>query len=280
MPTENALYVRKGAAVGLPPSDQVALLFDASGSPLILDSTGTRTALGGGPESSALSWISTVADFVAGKDALLTKVNWWSGCNSFDGIDRAPATGTTGAAELVRITGSTNLKLRGSSGTGANSFRTIRNRAYARAAAASVQDDLCANVRTSRWALASKVIINAVNATCSLYGINMTDEATADCYLGVAGATSQVNFALKVGSAGAQDTGVAIGTLGTTEHTLIMVCDGTTVSAYIDLVSAAVASGASNTAANAAGHFGSLASNGATASNVSIDLLSVVAFGA
>jgi hypothetical protein len=234
---------------------------------------------GGSQEAAAAAWAAKISAFVVTKDATLTKTSWLASCASMNEFDRGAIT-NTGSAEMVAVPGKNFLKMRVASGTTANSFRVIRNRNYAATGGVGAFNNLCVNARTSHWALATRVIVQAVNATCSLYGLNMTDEATTDDILGVLGATSQTNFTLKIGTAAAQDTGVAIGALGAVEHDLIAVCDGTTLSAYIDLATAAVASGASNTGPNAAGHFSSLGANGATASNASMDILYAVAFSA
>lgn len=274
-----ALKLTKGEPVGTPASGDQMLATDGTGAAYLLNSDGTRSLLGSsGAESDALAWLATTADFIATKDATLVKIPFWTYGGLLGGAVERGAVSGSGSAYQVRITGSNSLKLRTSSGATGNSFQAFRNRVRAIAAAASTFDDLVANCRTTRFAVAVKCIVRAVNNTCQLNLCNMTDEATADFSLGVQGATSQVNFSLKIGAAAAIDTGVAIGTLGTTEHTLILVSDGTTGSAFIDYAVAAVASGPSNTAANAAGHVTSNAFNGATTTNVEHDILYWAAF--
>lgn len=229
---------------------------------------------GGSPsqEGAALAWLSQVADFVATKNAALVKVPFWSPCDRIGGeIDRA-APGGTGEAYAVRIAGSNFLKLRSVSGTTANSARLLRNRIYAVDAGNGLVQQLVANCRTTPFAVAAKVIVNAVNNTCEISLAEVTDEATANTGICVRGATTQVNFTLRAGNT-AVNTSVPIGTLGTTEHTVIAISDGTTVSAYIDFNPTAAATTPANTGANAAGHPTFSAFNGTTTTSVSADLL-------
>lgn len=271
-----SLLLKTGEQVSVPPAGHKSLILDVNGDPYLLLPDGSLESLGG----SAL-WGGPVADFVLSLDPTLVRINWWSACDDFSALDRGTVVGT-GANYLTRIGTTSALKVRLQTGTTINSSRSVRNRVFARSGAASVYDDLCTNVRTARWALAGKCIVNAVNATALSAILNMTDEATADCFLGTVGASGggQTNFSLKIGAAAAIDTGVPFGTLGTTEHLWVVWCDGTNVRAYYNLDTTAVATGLSNTAANAAGHFTSVPANAGTASNVSHDLMGVAAFGA
>ena len=277
---ENCVILKVGAPVGVPASGTKALSLDASGNASLLDSTGAKAAVGGGTcqDDAALTWLSTIADFVAARNASLTRVMFRSTCNTLNG-EVEVGTPNTGVAGLARITGSNFLKFRTSSGTAANSFAYLRARSIAVAGGASTFAPLVANCRTTPFAVAMRGIVRAVNNTCQLIMANMTDESTADAFLGVVGATSQTNFSLKIGAGAAVDTGVAIGTLGVTEHDLIIISDGTTLSAYIDQAPVAVASGLSSGAANAAGHPNSYAVNGATTTVVSHEVLQWAAFG-
>jgi hypothetical protein len=230
-----------------------------------------KTALGGGAsgqEAASLAWLATIAAFAAAKDPTLVNVAYRNNLSDWSTMELGSVTGTTGRATLVQLpTGLVALKL--FSGTGATSFQQVRApRTRAVAAGASIVDNPIANARTTPFLMACRCIVDAVNVTANMPILNMTDEATADAYLGVVGATSQVNFSQKIGAAAAVDTGVAIGTLGTTEHDLIMWSDGTNYRAYIDGNTTAVATTLSANAANGACHLTSYPNNQATATNV------------
>jgi len=233
---------------------------------------------GGGQEAQSLAWLATVGSFIAAKSATLTNIAFRSTCNTLGGEIGLTAISGTATSRMVRSSGSLNVRVRSSSGATANSFQRMHNQNQPIAAGATIANTLVANCRTSLYAIATRVIINAVNNTCAITCCNMADEATADAYLGVTGATSQTNFCLTIGAAAAVDTSVAIGTLGVTEHDLIMIGDGTNISAYIDGNTTAAATGLQNTSANAAGIANAYAFNGATASNVSFDLLQWAVF--
>lgn len=232
----------------------------------------------GSQDSATATWVSNVAAFVASKDATITRTRWVGSFADVSCIDR-PAVGSSGSAYLYQFPGA-SFGLRLDSGATISSSATTRNRTQAVAAGASVYDNLVTNARTSHWAMACQVIINAVTATCDLYPLALSDEATQTVYFGVNGATSQTFFTLKIGSAAVQVTTDPVGTLGSTVNTLIMVCDGTTLSAYVNYNSTASVSGASNTAANAAAHAIFYAANGATAANASHTILRAVVMGA
>jgi len=231
----------------------------------------------GSQESASLAWLTQMAAFVQAKDPTLTRVVFRSSCNTMADFDLATAVNSA-TSGLVAIPGSNFLKLRVSTGTSASSLQQVSQRNLAVPAAASTFTPIIANCRTSKFAVCTRTIINAINVTAQNICCNMTDQASADSYLGTVGATSQVNFCMKIGAAAAIDTGVAIGTLGTTEHDLIIIGDTTNINAYIDLATTAVATGAQNTAANAAGHVNTYAVNGVTATNVSHDTLQWAAF--
>lgn len=268
------LRLNEGELISIPPTGARNYFIDTDGLLKELKSDGTKALIGGGgQQATALSWLSSIADFVATKDATLNKIRFWTQCNNMTDLEIGTGTATTGAANVVRTPGSTNLKLRFSSGTTANAFQQLRNRTLAVSGGASQFDNLIANCRTTPFAMACQCIVNAVNATAVMPILNISDEATADSYLGVVGATNQTTFSMKLGAAGAADTGVAIGTLGTTVHTLIVHSDGTNYRAYIDLNTTAVATVLSSNAANAAGHMTAYANNGATTTNVEFELL-------
>jgi len=276
-----ALILDERETPTIPPANKREIFVDpADGQVKQLKSDGTKTAIGGGTcqDDAALTWLSTIADFVAARNASLTRVMFRSTCNALNGEVEvgAPNTGTAG---LARIAGSNFLKLRTSSGTAANSFAYLRSRSIAVAGQPSTFAPLVANVRTTPFAVAMRGIVRAVNNTCQLIMCNMTDEVATDCWLGVDGATSQLSFSLKIGAGAAVNTGIPIGTLGITEHDLIIISDGTTLSAYIDLAPVAVASGLSSGAANTAGHTNSYAINGATTTVVSHEVLQWAAVG-
>lgn len=228
--------------------------------------------------TGAAAWLQGVRDFIVAKDATLTKCVFRSDCSSLKAEAEWGTTTGSGSAYLVLDPTNSSFRFRFSSGTTANSFQALRNRTLANAGAASTADNLVANCRTSHYAVATRCVVNTVNATCTLAIANMTDAATADAYLGVVGATSQTNFSLKIGAAAAVDTGVAIGTLASSEHDLVMICDGTNIRAYIDLNTTAVATTLSANAANAAGFLTSYALNGVTTTDVQHELIRWAAF--
>lgn len=220
----------------------------------------------GSQDSVAAAWATNIAAFTATKDATINKVRWLASNADLSVYDR-PAVGSSGAGYLVQPTGYTSYALRLASGTTISSSVTTRNRTQAVAAGASVYDNPIANGRTTHWMIAADVIIDAVTATCDLFPIAISDEATQTVYLGVNGATSTTAFVIKIGSAAIQTTGVSFGTLGQTVSTVMLLCDGTNVSAYINNNTTAAVSGASNTGPNAAAHPILYAANGATAAN-------------
>lgn len=266
-----SLLLVKGEPVGTPPSGSQQFAVDSTGTAYLLNSDGSRSTLGGsssGQESASLAWLATIAAFAIAKDPTLVNVAYRNNLSDWSTMELGTATGTTGRAQLIQLpTGLMALKI--FSGTGATSFQQVRGpKVKAVSAGVGAMDNPIANGRTTPFLVACKTVVDAVNATASMPILNVTDEATADSFLGVVGATSQVNFCQKIGAAAAVDTGIPFGTLGTTEHDLIHWNDGTNYRAYIDMATTAVATTLSANAANGACRMSSYALNNATATNV------------
>lgn len=266
----------KGEGVVTPKSGDQVLATDSTGAAFLLNSDGTRSTIGGGSsgqEATSLAWLATIAAFAAAKDATLVNVAYRNNLSDWSTMEISTATGTTARAQLVALA-SGLLALKVFSGAGASSFQQVSApKTKAVSGGASVIDNPIANGRTTPFLMACRTIVDAVNVTDSSPILNATDQATADSFLGVVGATSQLNFSMKIGAAAAVDTGVAIGTLGTTEHDLVVWNDGTNYRGYVDLNTTASATTLSVNAANAACHLTTYAFNQATASNVGHRLL-------
>lgn len=217
-----------------------------------------------------VDWLTDVSAFVIGLDPTLTKIPFVSPCETYAELD--PDSFVNSGRALCKLsTDRTYIGLE-SGATGSSSGR-FRNRSIARAGAASVAHNLIANGQTSHWAAAAKFIIRSVNATGTAWIINITDETTANAYVGVNGATSTANYTLA-----GTDSGDPIDLGG--EHTLVMWQNGTNVRAYLDLTASPIATVSFNVAPNAASRFTSVVGNGATASDVAFDLLGAAVFAA
>lgn len=257
-----------------------ALMGATAGLPAV-SAAGAVTKATGVQDFDTFSLIqSTVAPFMAARDATLTKIRFWSAGNRLGGELEAGAIVGSGSTALVPGVGANDWVTRVETGATANSSSACRARSIAIAGGNGAFVQHVANCRTSHYGIWVRVRVNAVTATMSAAIANMTDEATQETKVSLEGATSTLNFCLKVGSAAVQNTGVAIGSLGSAIHDIYMVCDGTTVSAYFDGSTSAAASGASNTGANAAGHWQVNPANGATAANCGFDIIGLAVFSA
>jgi len=109
---------------------------------------------------------------------------------------------------------------------------------------------LVTNVRTQKWSIGAhaKITVPAPSPAGSIIRVtNMTDGSTADCYLGMVGASSTTNWAAQCGAT-VVVTSVAV---DSNEHDVQERADGTNVKFYID--ETLVATIAQSNAANAAG---------------------------
>lgn len=181
--------------------------------------------------------------------------------------------GATGSGAVNQKTNLSNGQLQVQSGATANSFRVVR----AKGGVATPATTFVPNVRTTHFAVYTRVRVEATTATCTLQCCELADEATFDCVLGVLGATSTTNFVLKVGAAAAIDTGKAF---GSSFHDLVLWNDGTNINAYVDPLtsSAAVAQVAASNAGAVGGHWFANAQNGATAANAEFTLDTAAVF--
>lgn len=127
---------------------------------------------------------------------------------------------------------------------------------------------LVSNARTQKYVLYARTkIVAGVAGTGVIVLLNMTDEATADSYIGIRAATSTTNYTTLVGAT-IHDTGVAFDT--TSYHDFYQVGDGTTITWYIDGV--VVDTAAQSSSANAAGRLQILATNGDQNANAEINI--------
>lgn len=273
------------------PASATALTKDNTGSPsaniplsglggpglLQFAADGTPTKATGVADFDTLAYInSTVAPFMAARDATLVKMAYWAPCSRLGGELAVGLPTSSGAVYLVPGVGAKDWVTRVESGTTISSVRVVRT-PNATAGSASAFQNLVANCRTTKYGLWIRCRPIAITATAGAPIANITDEATADSYVGFVGATSTTNFSSKIGAAAAQDTGVALGAPGTI-HDIYWINDGTNIKSYFNDSASAATSGASLTAANAAGHWQANGNNGATAANCGFDVLGVAVF--
>lgn len=198
---------------------------------------------GGFPE-----WLAEVNTFVLGKVSTLTALVMDSE-NQDSLIYTLSATGTAGATVLA---GSVGGVIQLNTGTTAGSIgKAINLNGTSKA--------LVANGRTSKYAIVVEFKVQTAPLAGSAGQVitNMSDEATADSYIGIRVATSATNFTTVVGGA-AHDTGVAFSTAA--YHTMAQIGDGTNIKWYYDTV--LIDTVAQSGAANAAAHLQVLANNG------------------
>jgi hypothetical protein len=231
---------------------------------------GTNSPTVSGTGSSLSPWFSNVASFIQGKQGTLVAVTLASDCTSLSlEMEKQSAVGT-GSATVV--TSSPGGIFQTTSGATANGYNIIRNKNGA-------TEPVVSNVRTAKWAIGTRSKIVTTAATFNIESCCISDEATFATYVGAIQATSGTNWCISVGSAAAVDLGVAFDT--TNFHTLIMIADGSNITAYIGasdgtaIVQLGTAQ-AQSTAPNAAGACDFLAQNLATSAAVTAQLDSVI----
>lgn len=207
-------------------------------------------------------WGDMVAEFVAGKVATLTKTVFRSTClNGFSQeVELAAASGT---GTVVQVAG---VGFEWSSGATAGGNRIARNKDGEAAGGAAA--NFVANARTSPAAVIGRIRVIDVTADCILRILNLTAEgANEDSFFGVTGATSTVNWSIKVGAGAAVDTGVAFPTGGAAAAwtNVAFISDGTNWRAWnVDTGVQIGADYLSVGGVNGAAHVAALAFNGAT----------------
>jgi len=254
------LYLDENEPVVVPkPGKQ--LIFIQGTTPKALKSDGTATSLGAG---AVAPWFSNVSQFIQSLQPTLLAATFASECVSLTQEIDSPAAAGTGAATL--LTTSPGGIIRCATGATANSSKEVRSKN-------GVSEPVVHNVRTAKWASATKFKVIA-NAATFFHRLScITDEATADTGLVLDQTVSGTNYCLKSGVAAAVDLGVAFDT--TAWHTGLVIADATVLKAYIGnpdgtgLVQIGAVGGvAQGTAPNAAGAWNFFPSNLGTAANV------------
>lgn len=158
---ENAIYVRKGAAVGLPPSDSVAILANSSGDFRKLDSAGTESAFASGVASLAAGNSSVTVGGTAEDPtvAVATGARVTAAANRAD-LTFAPAGATDGGVEVqglwVAGTGGDNdliVQLNGAT-TGYTTMGTFQNDGDATARVWATNVNFGAGANTNGFSIA------------------------------------------------------------------------------------------------------------------------------
>lgn len=220
---------------------------------------GLITEVGGSIGAASGAWFAQQQVFIT---SLLPSVNTPVIAHEMQSV--APDFGVTEASTATsRSLGSEGGVIRVQSGATAGSSTTLRT--IDGTAASPAQQ--VSNLRTSVYAIAVRAKKVAVNATCDLRILQMGDEATTDVRVGIAGATSQTNYIIKVGAGGAVDTGVI---QSATYDDLVLTADGTNFRLYVNGVLASTQAQVGVGAVG--GHFFAFCANGGTASNAGFDL--------
>lgn len=224
------------------------------------------SAAGGG---SLSPWFSNVASFVQGLQGTLLAVTLASECTSASvELEAQAATGTGTAAASTTVPGGV-MSL--TSGATASSFRILRNKN-------GKTEPVIANMQTSKYAVATRAKILTTNATSMLYCCGLSDETTADLFLGQKTTVSGTNYVMVVNTT-PLDTGVAFDT--SANHTLLIIADGTNIQAYIGAadgsgLTAAGATVAQSNATSAPCAIRIAAFNQGTASNCAFNVDSIL----
>jgi hypothetical protein len=177
----------------------------------------------GGGTSPAAIWFNTTAAWAQSLIPTLVSAPFSSTCWDLTGTELEKG-GATGSATITQLTTSPGGVIAISSGTTANSIRSLQNRG-------NVANALISSQRTSRFAIISRVRIAVLAATYQVSLVDVTDGATSEVYFGLNRATSAVNYVARVGLAGTiTDLGVAF---DGNWHTLAMVADGTNYYFYV-----------------------------------------------
>lgn len=227
-----------------------------------------KSVSGGGGISP---WFSNVAAFVQGVQGTLVAATLASECTSLSvELEAQAATGTGTAAISTSIAGGViNL----TSGATASSFRIARNKN-------GKTEPVVSNLQSAKYAIATRSKVVATNATSMLYMCGLSDETTADLFLGQKTSVSGTNWVLSVGVGPTTlDTGVAFDT--SADHTLVIIADGTNLRGYIGAadgtaITAAGATLAQNLAPSAAGAIRLASFNQGTASNCACSVDSIL----
>lgn len=194
----------------------------AGGVPADLTATQANAVLG-----VPINWYASVLAFVESKASAVVNPLW-----------TAEMTLAPSAAEVefgsVAGTGSTFLStsieggvLVSQSGATASSSQLCRNKNGG--PSDNPQQTFCANMRTSKYAIATRAIVVQTGTTGILHLAGMTDELVNHILLGYVGTTSTTHWCAQVFSS-IVDTGVAF---DTNYHDFLFIADGTNITFYI-----------------------------------------------
>lgn len=261
----NGISLRKGAYDRPPPADQKYIIHDEDGVLKEYRSDGTKAELGGGI-TSPTPWFNNIADFAQGRvpsliTAMLADDCWTTTIQTELGV-------ASGSGVVSQVTTKPGGVIRVASGTTANSFQLLRNKG-------ALTTPMTPNIRTAKWAAFGRVLFVQTAATFNLICVSISDAATADTFVGAVQTASGVNYAFKIGTAAAIDSGVPFDTVSW--KTLGLIADGTTVSAFLgdsngeNMVQLGT-SQSQLTCPNTQGQLSSYAMNLGTAANVSFDI--------
>lgn len=249
----NAIYLKKGATVPAPASDEVVIVAESDGTLKKMGSDAARATVGGGSDP----WRDTAHSFVTSVVSTLVPMERSTCASKTFDVETAVVAGSGAANQLTTKNGGV-IQLT-STGTANSGIKMRRKNSSA--------EPNTANARTQKWAIATRARIIAITATGQIDLCNMTDEATADCIFGIIGSVSTVNFTIQIAGA---NTPVAVAFDTTAPHTYYWIADGTNIRAYVDGV--LIATVAQSTAANGAAYWRNLVQNGATASNAELQV--------
>lgn len=254
---KNALYLPVGAIVGPPPSGQVAILADTDGSLKSMDSTGTKSGLGGG--STTLP-ANTIGGNNTGSAAALTGltpaqiltmlgvvpladqraqalVDAQTLCNSstlsvisgseFDRPDFVVNTSSGGTAALSATDKSGVVKVQSNT----TAFGTATVSANGTAAPVTC----ISNIKTDLWCLKSTAKMSAINTTATT-GIFLFGTGSSQVFFGLNTGVSTTNWCARVIDEGGT-TRLSVATtvaIDTSYHVVRIWNDGTNINFSLD----------------------------------------------
>lgn len=178
----------------------------------------TKVALGNGV---TLDWFGTASAFIQTKVPTLVAATFRSECT--DSTQELESATLAGSGTITIIMTKSGGVISSASGATASSFRRLRSKN-------GILTPSVGNLRTMKWAIAVVAKVQATPATFNHILCDLSDETTADTYLGTLNSTSPTNWVGKVGTASAVDLGVAF---DTNWHTLLQIADGTNVTYYL-----------------------------------------------
>lgn len=191
----------------------------------IVSSTG-----GGGGSSGSGSpdpWMTCMMSFVASQVPTLTNPVFRSRLGASFSQEVERETASSGGTATIDLTRSGGVMILGSGTTGGG-VQIVRN--LLAGGSAGQKAIFVPNIRTSRWAIPARVMVDSPAAGSSANILNMTDEATVDTNTGINGAVSTTHWVQKIGTATAVDTGVALPTAAF--GSFVEIADATNVTAW------------------------------------------------